>query len=314
VKKDAGQPVAVSGAAGWSVALAVGGIWTAVEAHEAYLPALRRWLPSLQTTAGAEPQLRLSLELGPFPGVDVPPGAPRFGPYRAWRDAASVFVHGPNGVGAAVDLGTGSGHVWSADPSGCWAALHDCLRLPWFLALARRGVYPLHGSAVVVNGRALLIFGDSGAGKSTAAACLARGGAPLLADDTVFVVEKDLAIVGLGESIRLRCHGLSAAGRADAAVDPGGKEATTFGSTVQGPVAAGLIVLLVRGDQDRYIERPASAGDVMAYLMPSLDLALDPETAAGRLRTLGRLADSCPAIGVARPGGRSVEVPREPPQ
>lgn len=47
----------------------------------------------------------------------------------------------------------------------------------------RRGLLPLHASAVAVDGRALLLSGDSGMGKSTLAAALAGRGYRLVADD-----------------------------------------------------------------------------------------------------------------------------------
>ncbi|MEU0744427.1 hypothetical protein [Streptomyces sp. NPDC006134] len=75
-------------------------------------------------------------------------------------------------------------------------------------ALLRDGWTLLHASAVVRGGRALLSFGDKGAGKTTTALLLASCGAQLLANDRVFVkiVGDDLqvlpwpsaAAVGLG--------------------------------------------------------------------------------------------------------------------
>jgi hypothetical protein len=51
------------------------------------------------------------------------------------------------------------------------------------LALSGRTV--LHGAALAVNGRALVLLGDSGHGKSTLAAALIARGASLLTDDVV---------------------------------------------------------------------------------------------------------------------------------
>jgi hypothetical protein len=49
----------------------------------------------------------------------------------------------------------------------------------------RRGLVPLHASAVEINGRALLLAGRSGIGKSTLAACLVARGYRLIGDDLV---------------------------------------------------------------------------------------------------------------------------------
>lgn len=54
-------------------------------------------------------------------------------------------------------------------------------------ALRLRGVLAFHASAVLIDGRAVLLVGPSGAGKSTTAAAFATAGVPVLADDVVAV-------------------------------------------------------------------------------------------------------------------------------
>ncbi|MCS6806092.1 MAG: serine/threonine protein kinase [Acidobacteriota bacterium] len=56
-------------------------------------------------------------------------------------------------------------------------------------ALNLRGVPPLHGSAVSVNGRAVAFLGPAEAGKSTLAAAMAERGFPVLTDDVVVLVD-----------------------------------------------------------------------------------------------------------------------------
>lgn len=53
--------------------------------------------------------------------------------------------------------------------------------------LLQRRIFPLHGSAVAINGRAYAFIGDSGAGKSTLASVFLNRGYQLLSDDVIAV-------------------------------------------------------------------------------------------------------------------------------
>ncbi|MEH7493790.1 aldolase [Neobacillus niacini] len=53
--------------------------------------------------------------------------------------------------------------------------------------LMQRGILPLHGSAIAINGKAYAIVGESGAGKSTLATALLYKGYQLLTDDVIGV-------------------------------------------------------------------------------------------------------------------------------
>lgn len=53
--------------------------------------------------------------------------------------------------------------------------------------LMQRKIYPLHGSAVAIDGKAYAIVGDSGAGKSTLASAFLSQGYHLLSDDVIAV-------------------------------------------------------------------------------------------------------------------------------
>lgn len=54
--------------------------------------------------------------------------------------------------------------------------------------LMQRGIVPIHGSTVVINGCGVIFTGVSGAGKSTMAAALHKSGFSLLADDVSAVI------------------------------------------------------------------------------------------------------------------------------
>ena len=60
----------------------------------------------------------------------------------------------------------------------------------------QRGKLPFHGSTVLINGKAVIVSGVSGAGKSTVTAELVKRGYPIIADDVslIDVVEKNVCV------------------------------------------------------------------------------------------------------------------------
>ncbi|HRV95310.1 MAG TPA: serine/threonine protein kinase [Anaerolineae bacterium] len=70
--------------------------------------------------------------------------------------------------------------------------------------LRLRGITCLHASAVAIDGRAVILVGPAGAGKSTTAAALARLGYPILSDDIVALSEQKGAFLVQPAYPRLR--------------------------------------------------------------------------------------------------------------
>lgn len=89
---------------------------------------------------------------------------------------AGAFAMGRDGI--EVDPEPGAGEK----------AVEEALLGPALaLALARRGVFVLHASAVVLDNGVAGFLGESGAGKSTLARLLAAEGPPLAADDLLAI-------------------------------------------------------------------------------------------------------------------------------
>jgi len=104
----------------------------------------------------------------------------------SWRDDCSGAVE-LNGGLASVELddrGTLSAEL-GVDPDNAFEPTLRMVRLAAELVLAVRGSAVLHAASVVVDGRAWLLMGESGAGKTTTARRLGREGAFRIADDTV---------------------------------------------------------------------------------------------------------------------------------
>jgi hypothetical protein len=93
---------------------------------------------------------------------------------------------GRKGIAIVADgkAGTGSCSFPSDADSGDLADLINTMVL--FL-MGHAGRVPLHASAVMLDGTAIIFAGASGAGKSTLALAASQAGLPLLSDDTIFV-------------------------------------------------------------------------------------------------------------------------------
>ncbi|MDB5711811.1 MAG: hypothetical protein JWL96_3881 [Sphingomonas bacterium] len=93
----------------------------------------------------------------------------------AWHDEVTFDVHD----GSRIDYVPGPG--WTGDMP---AAFYSTVAA---LTLAARGALPCHASAVEFGGKAVLLAGAAGAGKSTLAASLLTRGGRLLADDLTII-------------------------------------------------------------------------------------------------------------------------------
>lgn len=81
---------------------------------------------------------------------------------------------------ATFDTFGGERVVWSAPGRNVPAAFYGTVTA---LILVWRGIVPLHGSAVSIGGKAVMIGGETGAGKSSLCDALVRRGGLLVSDD-----------------------------------------------------------------------------------------------------------------------------------
>lgn len=68
-----------------------------------------------------------------------------------------------------------------------WLASHPFFTLPLVEMLKRRGLFSVHAAGVAVDGRAVVVAGGTGAGKSTLTLALLRAGFEFLGDDMSFL-------------------------------------------------------------------------------------------------------------------------------
>jgi len=174
--------------------------------------------------------------------------------YLLWaRDFGRVLIS-PDGIELLCE----------PDPaSEDWASILPFQALP--LAATIRGLEVLHASGVVLHGKAVLVAGPPGAGKSSLAAALVRAGAQLLSDDAVALQLSDGALIAHAGSMVLQLRAaederLSADERATLgcpANSLAGKRRYLRTSTPK-PVPLGGLFLLERSDEEPSIEQLAA--------------------------------------------------------
>jgi hypothetical protein len=123
------------------------------------------------------------------------------------------------------------------------------------LLAGERGALPLHASAAAVGGRAVVICGVTGRGKSTLAATLAARGHEVIAEDGVVVrFEEDEPMVWPGlTGVMITGEAASAVGIPDAVgrADARGRVFVQTRRAVAGPAPVAAVVILMERAGDR---------------------------------------------------------------
>jgi hypothetical protein len=181
-----------------------------------------------------------------------------------------------------------------APDSSEWVTLLPAQALP--LAATLRGFEVLHAAGVVLGGRAVLLAGEPGAGKSSLAAALLRQGAGLLSDDAVALEQRGAALIahpGVGllhlrpaEHRRLSLRERGALGTETEFLD----RRRYLPETSPSPVPFGELLLLERATPGVPLER-IEAVDPFALLASTFNLSVrTPERLARHLDVTVALA------------------------
>jgi hypothetical protein len=157
------------------------------------------WAPFLAAPSAGEPWLDVELETSdrviPEGRVMRPSltGEVRDGAARFWSDEGEITVAAAGRARVGLARGRDNWRFWGLVNL---IAAAMAVRLP-----SRHGAL-LHAAGIVLDGRAFLLVGPEGAGKSTFAQAARQGGARVISDDTVVLDAEGDRLVLLGSPIR----------------------------------------------------------------------------------------------------------------
>lgn len=184
---------------------------------------------------------------------------------------------------------------------------------PLPLAAALNGYEPLHAGGVVRDGRALLVMGASGAGKSSVALHLAARGGAFLTDDVAALEPADPGVVAhpgaplaMIDERELERIGQPAGSWTRLGMVDGEARVLVTGSA-PAPAPVGAVVVLRSDPAARAIEIGTPAIDRAAILLGGTfnPYLRDPRRLARQLDVAGRLAESASIAEVRIPPGSS---------
>jgi hypothetical protein len=181
--------------------------------------------------------------------------------------------------------------------------------------LHQRGLFPLHASSVVLDGKAVGFSGASGAGKSTLVAALAERGAPLVTDDaSVLDLSGRGALVWPGpRRLKLDDQSMTVLSRGPAERVPAGSNTGKFQVPVTGsagpaePVPLARVYLLADGEggtQPR-VQPLATMDAISAFVDQTHFLAFASELGLGQqvFRLAATAASRVEVYRLVRPRG-----------
>jgi hypothetical protein len=193
--------------------------------------------------------------------------------------------------------------VFAREPAHeLWRLSHPILTLPLIEQLKRRGLYSLHAAGIARGGRALIIAGTSGAGKTTLALALARAGLDFLGDDLLFLQDASPTVVAFPDEVDVTQTTARFFPELEALAD----RPRQFGfpkwtlraedvfatALARHAEPAALLFPLIGADHRSCLE-PMASSDALMELLPNV-LLTEPASCQAHLHALARLAQSTP--------------------
>jgi hypothetical protein len=219
--------------------------------------------------------------------------------YAVWRDQGRTIIEVLDRGLVVIEPKRRCAEVWAVAPER-WAA-EEREGLVFLLAsevLRATRVYPLHAAAVERDGRAVLILGSSGAGKSTSLLSLMQAGWRCLSDDHPLICDTTDGPRVLSWPARLELTAETArlvGGLSEVRVRTGERKLWLYpeelGAGVAGASAAPVLLLF-----PKVVDWPVSSVEAVSSRFALEELlrlgmvVVDRETAAHQFSLLARLA------------------------
>ena len=241
---------------------------------------------------GGPPAVEVCFRRAPIGRPPEPPDTTLDG-IELWRsEAGRLVVHCDEGLSACA---TADRLVVGGEASSLARVFRYVAFMGLSHLLGHRGFSLLHAGALVADGRAVLVLGDTGSGKSTLALTAVRAGWPVLADDLVAVRPAGggtLVAAGFPRPISVPADVLGdgeAAGGRLVPEDPRGRTELppeTMATTVH-PVAG--VVVTGRSDGPATLE-PVDGHEALRLVFRSCVSVADPALVSQVFAAAGALA------------------------
>jgi hypothetical protein len=194
-----------------------------------------------------------------------------------------------------------------AGSSSAWLLSHPFLTIPLMEMLKRRSIFSVHAGAVSDQGRAVLLAGPSGAGKTTLTVSLVRHGLAFLGDDLTFVAGAEgdgpLRLLPFADEVDLlpdAADHFPGLRPALAPPRPPGwpkhslrLEDVTDAQLSEACTPVGVVLLGPRTGRPEPRLEAAPSGAALFELAPNV-LLTEPVSSQAHLDALGRLTRQCP--------------------
>ena len=232
------------------------------------------------------------------PFYELPEGEASY--YQA-LERLYISYHG-DGVRALCDLARE--HTWLSylqpDDYSLYLASHPFVTFSLIELLKRRGLFNLHAAGLCIDGRGIVVAGNSGVGKTTLAVALARAGFDFLSDDMLLLKagQDGLRVLGFPDQSDVADNTVSMFPELRAALNPFGlrvgpksqiRVEAFYGVRTVWECRPAVVIFPRVGRAEESLLTPVDRDEALLELLPNL-LLTQAASSQAHLDALTRLA------------------------